>query len=138
MVKSSIVATALQVGRTKNPLSLVVRPTGEVPTECVSLSMNEAYLRELLAIRAPRTAAPRAWEYSPHPLVSQAMPPKLFRLLDEILHADATGAARRLWHEAKSLELLALITDELVAEASAHARTSRPLTSIASDSLDTG
>ena len=114
--------TALQVGRTKNPLPLVVRSTGEVPTECVSLSMNEAYLRELLGgAELPKPLHHVMESSSPHPLVSQAMPPKLFRLLDEILNADATGAARRLWHEAKSLELLALITDELIAEASAQA-----------------
>ena len=46
--------------------------------------MNEAYLRELLGGAELPEPLHRVLESSsPHPLVSQAMPPKLFRLLDE-------------------------------------------------------
>ena len=50
----------------------------------------------------------------------------LHRLLEEDPNADdATGPSRLLWHEAKSLELIALMTDE-IAEA---ARAEKPLLS---------
>ena len=37
----------LQLGRTKRPLQLRVRATGDVPMECVSISMSARRLREL-------------------------------------------------------------------------------------------
>jgi AraC-like DNA-binding protein len=47
------------------------------------------------------------------------MTPRLFRLLEELANADVRGASRLLWYEAKSLELIALVSDELAEEASA-------------------
>jgi AraC family transcriptional regulator, transcriptional activator of the genes for pyochelin and ferripyochelin receptors len=44
---------------------------------------------------------------------SQPMTPELFRLLDEILYCDASGASRQLYLEGKGLELLALLIDRL-------------------------
>jgi AraC-like DNA-binding protein len=41
-------------------------------------------------------------------------PPRLLRLLEEIVNADVKGPSRLLWHEAKSLELIAAMTDDLV------------------------
>jgi hypothetical protein len=40
----------LQFGRTKRPLELHVRGGGDVATECVSISMSEKRLRELLGV----------------------------------------------------------------------------------------
>jgi hypothetical protein len=38
----------LQLGQTKRPLQLRVRATGDVPMECVSVSMSNARLRVLV------------------------------------------------------------------------------------------
>ena len=110
----------LQLGQTKRPLKLRVRATGDVPMECVSISMSAVRLRELLGL----ATLPEAFRHviesrDPYPLISQAMTPRLYRLLDEILYADVRGASRSLWHEAKALELIALMTDELVETARA-------------------
>lgn len=105
----------LQLSHTRAPLPLQLRPTDDERTETVSLALSAARLQELLgtaelpsAFRALRDGA------APHALVSQALPPRLFRVFDELLNADVKGPARALWHDAKSLELLALMTDELV------------------------
>jgi AraC-like DNA-binding protein len=113
----------LQLGQTKRPLQLRVRATGDVPMECVSISMSARRLRELLGL-ATLPAAFRSVTESrdPYSLFSQTITPGLFRLLDEILNADVRGASRLLWHEAKSLELIALMTDELVETARAQER----------------
>jgi AraC-like DNA-binding protein len=110
----------LQLGRTRRPLPMRVRPGGDVPTECVSISLSERRLRELLGGPALPEAFRQVTESKdPHPLVSREMTPRLFRLLDEISNADVTGPSRLLWHQAKSLELIALMTDELVETAQA-------------------
>jgi AraC-like DNA-binding protein len=104
----------LQLGQTRSLLPMHIRPTDEAQMECVSISMSAGRLRELLGVsELPQAFRGVTESNDPHPLVSQAMTPGLFRLLDEIVNADAKGAARRLWHEAKSLELIALMTDEL-------------------------
>jgi AraC-like DNA-binding protein len=105
----------LQVGRTRRALDLQVLPTDGEPFECVSVSMDAARLRELLGTSVlPQVFARLTESETPFALVSQAMTPGLYRLLDEISNADATGTARRLWHEAKALELVAQMTDALV------------------------
>jgi AraC-like DNA-binding protein len=105
----------LQLGQTRHALRLRVRPTGEAPMQCVSVSMSEARLRELLGVRQlPEAFRCVTESEEPHPLVSRAMTPRLFRLLDEISNADVKGPSRLLWHEAKTLELIASMTDELV------------------------
>ena len=110
----------LQLGRTRRPLSVRVRPDGEVPTECVSISLSEGRLRELLGgSELPQALRQVTESEDPHPLVSREMTPRLARLLDEIANADVTGPSRLLWHQAKSLELIALMTDELVETARA-------------------
>jgi AraC-like DNA-binding protein len=112
----------LELGQVKSPLPMRVRPTGEAPTEFVSVSMSEERLRELLGVSELPDPFRRVTESEdPCPLVSQAMTPALFRLLDEISSSDAKGASRLLWHEAKSLELIALMTDELAETARASA-----------------
>lgn len=113
----------LQLVRRRGPLLVQVRSASDAQTEVVSLSLSEGRLRELLGAAELPEAIRRVTESeAPHPLASQAMTPALYRLLEEISNADVKGAARRLWHEAKSLELIALMTDELVEAA----RASRP------------
>jgi AraC-like DNA-binding protein len=108
----------LQLGQTRRALPLQVRATSDVATECVSVSMSSARLRELLGVRELSQAFREVTDTEgPHSLVSRAMTPQLYRLLEEIANADVKGPARLLWHEAKSLELVACMTDELVATA---------------------
>jgi AraC-like DNA-binding protein len=107
--------TALQLAKVRNVVPLNVRAGGDTTTECVSISMSEAHLRELLgASRLPDAFRDVTESDDEYPLVSRAMTPRLFRALDEIANADVRGPARALWHEAKTLELIALMTDELV------------------------
>jgi AraC-like DNA-binding protein len=97
-----------------------VSPAGDVKMECVAISMGAARLRELLGVAELPAAFRRVTESKePHPLVSQTLTPGLLRLLDEILYSDVKGASRLLWNEAKTLELIALMTDEIAEEARA-------------------
>jgi AraC-like DNA-binding protein len=50
---------------------------------------------------------------TPYEHHQQQMGPALLRVLEEILHADARGASRQLFLEAKGLELLAGLIDEV-------------------------
>jgi AraC-like DNA-binding protein len=103
---------ALQIGRMRHDVPLTIRSGGELLTECVSLSTSTSRLRELLGtseLEGALSAITRSGD--PYPLVSEAMTPALLRLLDEI--TNARGKARPLWLEAKGLELLAVIADEL-------------------------
>jgi AraC-like DNA-binding protein len=105
----------LQLGRTRRPLQLRVGPVGDARMECVSVSMSESRLLELLgAPELPEAFRAVTESEESSPLVSRDMTPGLFRLLDEISNADVKGASRLIWHEAKSLELIALMTDTLV------------------------
>jgi AraC-like DNA-binding protein len=108
------------LGQIKGPLELRVRPTSDMLMECVSVSMSARRLRELLGAEELPEAFRNVTESKDrYPLVSQDMTPGLFRLLDEILNADVSGTSRLLWHEAKTLELIALMTDELAETARA-------------------
>lgn len=106
---------ALELGRTRGPAPLHIEPDDQ-PMESLTISLSEARLRALLGARelppAFRCVTESAESY---PLVSHATTPRLVRLLDEIVHADVKGSSRLLWHEAKSLELIAVMTDDLVA-----------------------
>lgn len=105
----------LQLGRARGPLQIRVRPAGDARTESVSVSMSEWRLRELLgAPDLPEAFRSVTGSKEPYPLISQELTPGLYRLLEEILNADVSGRSRLLWHEAKSLELIALMTDELI------------------------
>jgi AraC-like DNA-binding protein len=112
----------LELGRTKRPVQLHVHPDGDAQIESLTVALGEGRLRELLGARELPQAFRRVTESDDaYPLLSHATPPRLLRLLDEIVNADVTGSSRLLWHEAKSLELIALMTDELVEAASAQA-----------------
>jgi len=108
----------LQIAKTAPSESgpLRVRPASEDggPMDCVSLSMTEHRLRELLgSVELP--AAIRAVTASHEPLAMGAHAPsaKLLRLLEEFVDDDGRGQSRALWLESKSLELVALVTDRL-------------------------
>jgi AraC-like DNA-binding protein len=105
----------LQLERTTRPLPLRIRAPGEVHMECVTVSMSEERVRELLGMATlPGALRKVTASKQPHHLVSQETTPRLFRLLEEILHADVKQPSRSLWYRAKSLEFVALMTDELV------------------------
>ena len=85
-----------------------------VEFEQLALEVDPGRLRELLGAPALPQALERLLaEQGPHALHEQPVVPGLSRLLDEILHADARGASRQLFIEAKGLELLAVLIDEL-------------------------
>jgi AraC-like DNA-binding protein len=112
----------LELGRTRGPVQLHVHPDGDVAMETVTVAMGEGRLRELLGARELPEAFRRVTESEdPYPVLSHATSPRLLRLLDEIVNADVKGPSRLLWHEAKSLELIAVMTDELVEAGSAQA-----------------
>jgi AraC-like DNA-binding protein len=105
----------LQLSRNKRPLHLRVRPTDETSMHCVSVSLSERRLRELLgATELPGVFRAVTASHDPHPLVSLPTTGGLHRLLDEISNPEVGGASRLLWYEAKTLELIALMTDALV------------------------
>ena len=87
---------------------------GGADFELLALEVDPGRLRDLLGSAAlPRALEGLLTSAAPHEMHEQPMVPALSRLLDEILHADAHGAARRLLLEAKGLELLAVLIDEL-------------------------
>jgi len=110
---------ALELGRTRRPVQLHVAPDGG-PMESVTVAIGERRLRELLGARELPAAFRRVTDSDDaYAVVSHAVAPRLLRLLDEVVNADVKGAARLLWHDAKSLELIAVMTDEIVEAASA-------------------
>jgi AraC-like DNA-binding protein len=113
---------ALELGRSRGPVPLHVAPDGDVAMESLTVALSEARLRELLGAHELPQAFRRVTESEdPYPVTSYATCPRLLGLLDEIVNADVTGPSRLLWHEAKALELIAVMTDELVEVASAQA-----------------
>jgi len=87
---------------------------GGADFEQLALEIDPGRLSELVG----GSALPRALEAllagtSGHPLHEQPLTPALSRLLDEILYAEARGASRQLFLEAKGLELLAVLIDEI-------------------------
>jgi AraC-like DNA-binding protein len=105
----------VQLGRTRRPAPLRVHATGDTPMECVSVAMSVARLHELLGTRElPEVFRRVADAVEHHPLVTQVVTPRLLRLLDEIANTGMRTPVHRLWYEAKSLELIAMVTDDLV------------------------
>jgi AraC-like DNA-binding protein len=106
-----------QVKRRANTTCEFVEGGGQC--ENVALELDGARLKELLGT----TLLPQPVEAllsSPAVYVAheQPMNPALFRLLDEIIHCDARGASRQLYLEAKGLEVVAVMIDELEAASS--------------------
>jgi AraC-like DNA-binding protein len=105
--------TSLQLGRSTPALPLQIRPEDDGAMECVSLSMRESILCDLLGVASLPDAFWGSSGREAAAEVSYAMTPELFLLLEEIVNVDAKGKSRLLWYEAKSLELVARMTDEL-------------------------
>jgi AraC-like DNA-binding protein len=105
-------ASTFQVMQMKRPVQLEWTSEGAGRDETVCLEVSEAQVNELWGTRAlPASLARTLAQDGPFARDSQRMTPELFRLLDEVLHCDATGPSRRLYLEGKGLELLALMID---------------------------
>jgi AraC-like DNA-binding protein len=80
--------------------------------------LSEVRLRELLGTAAlPPMFGDLLASERVREVKSQALTPRVLRLFDEIVGEDVKGPGRTLWREAKTLELVALLTDEFAAEA---------------------
>lgn len=102
------------LSRAERALPLSVYATSERPFESVAVSCSRERLRELLgAARLPESVAALEEASNGFGLSRRTTTPALAQLLEEIAGAGVSGRARLLWHEAKALELLALVTDEL-------------------------
>ena len=95
---------------------------GGAQFEQLALELEPERLRELLGSPGlPRVLETLLTEPREHELHEQPLVPALSRLLDEILAADGRGSSRQLYLEAKGLELLAVLTDELTLASEARA-----------------
>jgi AraC-like DNA-binding protein len=114
-VTSYVMGGALQVRHGTEPTSTTCEFAEEGGVfEQLALEVDPRRLRELLGGPSlPLVLEKLLAKQGPHALHEQPMVPALARLLDEILHADARGASRQLFVEAKGLELLAVLLDEL-------------------------
>jgi AraC-like DNA-binding protein len=109
----------VQLGRTDVPLPLVLvpqagGPRGEARTDTVAVSLDAARLCELLGVPTLPPPLQQRLMGSGPTLQSMPVTPRLLRLMDDVLNTDVKGLARHLWHEAKALELLALMADDLL------------------------
>jgi AraC-like DNA-binding protein len=87
---------------------------GGAEFEQLALEIDPGRLRELLgAPSLPQTLERLLAGRGSHEIHEQPMTPALWRLLDEILHAESRRYSRQLFVEAKGLELLAVLIDEL-------------------------
>jgi len=88
--------------------------------EELCLEVDRERLCQLVGSHELPRLVENVWASSDHyPVELLRAPPGSFRLLDELIHCDARGAARQLHLEAKGLELLAAWVDHLEAEADA-------------------
>lgn len=106
---------ALLVRRATTALSTTCEFTqGGSAFEQLALEVTPERLRELLgAPQLPQALEALMAGTAPQELYQQAVTPRLLRLTDELLYADARGPSRQLYLEAKGLELLAALIDEL-------------------------
>ena len=82
--------------------------------ELLALEIHPDRLRELLGVALLPPALEKLLGSSlPYEMSEQPMAPALSRLVEEGLYADARGPSRQLLLEAKGLEILASLTDEL-------------------------
>jgi AraC-like DNA-binding protein len=106
----------LQAGRSFRALPVHATAERDLRLTCVGVALSRARWCELLGV----PALPAGLQDEANgALISEDMTPQLFRLLEEITHADARGRSRLLWHEAKCQELIALVSDELAEAATA-------------------
>jgi AraC-like DNA-binding protein len=95
-------------------MAMSLRPQSASGTELVGVSLSAARLRQLLGAKELPAPFRELMESDRvREVKSQALTPRVLRLFDEIVGEHVTGPSRALWHEAKALELVALLTDEL-------------------------
>ena len=93
--------------------------------EELCLEVSRERLCELTGSQALPVLAERVWTSAEsYPFEMLPAPPASFRLLDELVHCEARGAARQLHLEAKGFELLGAWVDQLEGERDASARLS--------------
>jgi AraC-like DNA-binding protein len=99
---------------------------GGAEFEQLTLEIDPSRLRELVGAPAlPQALETLLSSAAPHEMHEQPTSPALTRVRDEILFADSRGASRRLFLEAKGLELMALLIDELTLASEAMSPLSR-------------
>ena len=105
----------LQVRRSRRALSSTCElGDGGVELEQLALEIDPHRLKELLGTATlPCVLEQVVDSTAAYAIHEQPTTPALDRVMAEIVHADARGASRRLFIEAKALELLARIIDEL-------------------------
>ncbi|WP_081426214.1 helix-turn-helix transcriptional regulator [Sorangium cellulosum] len=106
-----------QIGQVKRPLQLVCAwdesALGQ-DQDNLCLTIDGRRLCELLGAKVlPAPIQRIVADTGGYPRAAQAMSPPLYRLLDEILGCDARGLSRQLHLEAKGLELMAAMVDQL-------------------------
>jgi AraC family transcriptional activator of pyochelin receptor len=108
-------AGALQVRHsTRTVESLLVFDRGGAEFEQLSLELDPCRLKELLGAEAlPAPLETLLASDAPVALHEQPLPPPVWRVFDEVLYGVASPASRQLLLEARGLELLALLVDEL-------------------------
>ncbi|WP_437852391.1 helix-turn-helix transcriptional regulator [Sorangium sp. So ce363] len=106
-----------RIGQVKRPLKLVCEwdesALGQ-DQDSLCLTIDAWRLRELLGSQVLPAPLERIVAHTGgYPRATHAMSPTLYRLLDEILGCDARGLSRQLYLEAKGLELMAAMVDQL-------------------------
>jgi AraC-like DNA-binding protein len=107
----------LYISQVKRPVKLTFQfgdRTNSAHHEQLALEVDRATLKELLRTEVlPSVVEEVLASERAYPMASSAMAPRLFRLLDEILYCETRGAPRQLILEAKGLELLAALVEQL-------------------------
>ena len=87
---------------------------GDAAFEQLSLEVDPMRLKVLLGARVlPAPLEKLVTSQAPSEMHEQPLPPALWRVFEEVLYANARGVSRQLLLEAKGLELLAVVLDEL-------------------------
>jgi AraC-like DNA-binding protein len=106
-----------QIGQVKRAVGMRCgwdERTKEHSVEQLSLAIDGERLRELLGAKVlPAPLERILLSNRAYPREAHGTAPALFRLLDEIIHADGRGLSRQLHLEAKGLEFLAALIDQL-------------------------
>lgn len=117
---------AAHISRIQRPVDLrfdFAEATSGQEHEELCLEVGRERLCQLMGSQQLPALLERVWSSSEsYPVEALSAPPASFRLLDEIVHCEARGAARQLHLEAKGLELLAAWVDHLEGERSALVR----------------
>src|SRR5690349_20474407 len=105
---------SLQISRADHSTQMLCNFGDSGALELVALEVDPARLKELMGTsELPSSLQDVLSSNAAHASGQRKLTPTLFRLLEEILYCDARGPSRQLRLEAKSLELLASIIDDL-------------------------